>query len=71
MKRIIFLITFLGMMSCAFGKPAKRPETPNYKKGIEYLEQKDYSNAYESFYKDVKENPKSGYSHYWMGYILI
>lgn len=70
MKRIIFLIAFLGMMSWAFGKPAKRPETPNYKKGIEYLEQKDYSNAYESFYKDVKENPKSGYSHYWMGYIL-
>lgn len=70
MKRIVFLIAFLGMMSWAFGKPAKRPETPNYKKGIEYLEQKDYSNAFESFYKDAKENPKSGYSHYWMGYIL-
>ena len=46
-----------------------RPETYNYQRGLEAIQEKKYDEALDYFNKDIKENPKSGYSHSWMAMI--
>lgn len=71
--RKIFLFIFLlcGCSIYAKGPGLSRPESFNFKKGLELVEQQDYSNAYDYFHKESIDNPKSGYAQYWMGYISL
>lgn len=55
---------FSTMMSHA--QNVKRPETYNYLRGHEAMQEQKLEEALEYFNKDVKENPKNGYSYVWI-----
>ena len=47
----------------------KRPESYNYQRGREAMQEQKYDEAIEFFNKDIKENPKNGYSFIWIATI--
>jgi len=44
----------------------ERPESYNYQRGLEAIQKENTEEALDYFSKDVKENPKNGYSYSWM-----
>ena len=48
------------------GQEIKRPESYNYLRGLEALQNEDVAGALDFFEKDVQDNPKNSYSfHGW------
>lgn len=71
-KIFCVMLTFALSLTYSYGKgTSKRPNSFNFNKGIECIEQQDYKNAYDYFYNELKDNPKSGYAQYWLGYIRM
>ena len=63
MKKYLFLVlTFVGLNLMA----QNRPESYNYQRGLEAVQNEKTEEALEYFNKDVKENPKNGYSYSWI-----
>ena len=59
MKHLLLIIlTFAGISLQA----QKRPETYNYQRGLEAMQNEKWEEAEDFFYKDVKENEQNGYS---------
>ena len=75
MKRIISLFAAtLLVCNMSFAKESKRPESYNYQRGIEAVQQEKMGEALEYFNKDIQENPKSAghrYSIFACTYIFI
>lgn len=71
MKRISFFATivFLVCLSTIQAQNVKRPETFNYLRGHEALQENKIEEALEYFNKDIQENPKNGYSFAWIATI--
>ena len=64
----IFLISICcgGVLS---GQEIKRPESYNYLRGLEALQNEDVAGALDFFEKDVQDNPKNSYSYSWLAYL--
>jgi clan AA aspartic protease (TIGR02281 family) len=63
MKHSLFLIlTFVGLNMMA----QNRPESYNYQRGLEAMQNEKTEEALDYFNKDLKENPKNGYSYSWI-----
>ena len=59
MKQIVFIaMLFLGSYQ-AIAQNIKRPETYNYLRGHEAIQEQKYEDALDYFNKDVQENPKN------------
>lgn len=72
MKQIIIsMMLFIGIGQMFAQSSVKRPESYNYQRGIEAVQQEKMGEALEYFNKDVGENPKSGYPYMWMSYIYL
>lgn len=56
---LVFLITIQA-------QDIKRPETYNYQRGLEAMQEQKLQEALDYFNKDLKENPKNGYSFSWI-----
>ena len=67
MKKIILalVLTCIGVNLHA----QDRPESYNYKRGLEAIQNEKAEEALEYFTKDLKENPKNGYSYSWIARI--
>lgn len=52
---------------CAMAQ--SRPDSYNYKRGLEAVENQKLDEAIEYFNKDLEENPKNGYSYSWIAYL--
>lgn len=59
------LCCVLNVMT-SLAQNVKRPETYNYLRGHESMQEQKYEEALDYFNKDVKENPKNGYSYVWI-----
>ena len=70
MKKLISIVLFAvccgGVLS---GQEIKRPESYNYLRGHEALQNDDVAGALDFFEKDVQDNPKNGYSYSWIAYL--
>ena len=69
MMKYRILTILLAAATLTIGITAKdiqRPESYNYKRGVECLQQKDYAEAEEYFGKELAENPKNGYAMLYM-----
>lgn len=72
MKSRFFSVMFcLAFAAAAFAQNVKRPESYNYKRGLEAYEQENMNEALEFFNKDVQENPKNAYSFLWISLIRL
>lgn len=65
---LLLLVLFGAQLSA---QNVKRPESYNYLRGVEALENEKSEEALEYFNKDVKENPKNGYSYTWIAVIRL
>ena len=71
MKRILLSLMVMGIVMSVFAQNIKRPESYNYQRGIEAVQQEKMGEALEYFNKDIQENPKSGYPYMWISYIYL
>lgn len=64
MKQKILLVA-VAIMCCtmSFAKGVQRPQTYNFQRGMEALRSNDLQQALDYFNKELKDNPKCGYSH--------
>lgn len=49
----------------------KRPESYNYQRGVEAVENENIEEALNYLSKDLNDNPKNGYSYSWIAYIRL
>ena len=71
MKRNIVIITCVMLSLAAFSQNIKRPESYNYQRGLEAMQEEKVDEALEYFNKDLQENPKNGYSYVWIAHIRL
>lgn len=68
MKQLLLIIlAFVGVNLMA----QNRPETYNYKRGVEAMQNEKNDEALDFFYKDIAENPKNGYSYSWVAWLHL
>lgn len=66
-KYLLFVLTFVGLNLMA----QNRNESYNYQRGLEAVQNEKTEEALEYFNKDLKENPKNGYSHSWVAWLYL
>lgn len=66
MKHIAITIILSLCISQVIAQNIKRPETYNYLRGHEAIQEQKYEDALDYFNKDIQENPKNGYSFVWI-----
>lgn len=54
-----------------FVQNIKRPESYNYQRGVEAIQNDNLQEALEYFNKDIAENPKNGYSFSWIAMLRL
>ena len=67
-----YLVTLFCLFSCILATNAqdiKRPDSYNYTRGVEALQQENFKEALEYLNKEVDENPKNGYAFAWLAFI--
>ena len=67
MKRLVILL--IGLMGVAIALPArevKRPDTYNYNRGVEAMQNDNIEEALEYLGKELEENSDNGYAWAWM-----
>lgn len=70
MKKLISIVLFAvwcgGVLA---GEEIKRPESYNYLRGLEAMQNEDVAEALDYFEKDIQDYPKNGYSYSWIAYL--
>lgn len=67
MKRLLFVLSVMTWsIMWVNAQSVKRPESYNYQRGLEAMQDEKRQEALEFFNKDLKENPKNGYSYSWI-----
>ena len=62
---IISVMLLLGICQVA-GQNVKRPESYNYQRGLEAMQEEKQQEALDYFNKELKDNPKNGYAYSWI-----
>ena len=70
MKKIIVAL-FLLYGTALVAQNVKRPDSYNFKRGVEAYKNDNYKEAYDYFNKDIQENPKNGYSHSYIAVLRL
>lgn len=70
MKSIMLIAMFLIGIATLPAKEVKRPDSYNYMRGMEALNEGKTDEATEYFRKEIEANPKNGYAYSWLGSIL-
>lgn len=68
MKSISFLFIVVVGACTTNTKEIERPDTFNYKQGLEAMQDDDWKGATTYFNEEVKENPDNGYAWMWLAY---
>lgn len=71
MKQILLLTMLLIGIDQMVGQNVKRPESYNYQRGVEAVQNEKIEEALEYFNKDIQENPKNGYSFSWIAMLRV
>lgn len=69
MKRLIILCVSLLSFFFATAQDVKRPDTYNYNRGLDALNDRNYDEALQYFRKELSDNSSNGYAHAWVGLI--
>ena len=69
MKRNVFIILCMLLSVTAFAQKDKRPDTYNYNRAMEAIENKDTQEAFDYLGKELNDNPKNGYAYSWLAYL--
>lgn len=72
MNAIIFITTVVSLFVCISSfaqKNVKRPETYNYIRGVEAINNRNPEEALDYLNKEIEENPNNGYAFAWIGVV--
>ena len=71
MKRfLIFAISIMAFIpSFSQDSKVKRPDSYNYQRGVEAIQQENSEEALEYLNKEIKDNPKNGYAFSWIAMV--
>lgn len=69
MKKNVFIVLCMLLSVAAFAQKDKRPDTYNYNRAMEAMENKDTQEAFDYLGKELKDNPKNGYAYSWLAYL--
>ena len=73
MRGISFFVVMM-LLACFNSLEAqnvKRPESYNYQRGLEAMQEEKFDEAIDYFNKDIQENPENGYSYSWIAHIRL
>ena len=68
---ILIALCCLLCSTMAYSQNFKRPESYNYQRGVEAVQNEKVEEALEYFSKDIQENPKNGYSYSWVAALRL
>lgn len=71
MKQIFFIVMLMISFSQVDAQNVKRPESYNYQRGLEAMQEEKFDEAIDYFNKDFQENPKNGYSYSWIAHLRL
>ena len=72
MKKVfLFLSLYLMLAISSYAQSIKRPDSYNYKRGVEAVQNEKHEEALEYFNKDLAENSKNGYSFSWIAWLRL
>lgn len=66
MRQIIISVMFMLGISQVVAQDIQRPDSYNYQRGLEAIQEEKIDEAMEFFNKDINENPTNGYSYSWI-----
>lgn len=66
MRRFLVIVSCMMLSLASFAQNIKRPESYNYQRGLEAMQEEKMQDALDYFNKDLKDNPKNGYSYSWI-----
>lgn len=66
MKQIFITMTLLLNIWQVQAQNIKRPDSYNYQRGLEAMQEEKMQEALDYFNKDLQDNPKNGYSYSWI-----
>ena len=67
MKRLLFVLSVMTWsIMWVNAQSVKRPESYNYQRGLEAMQDEKRQEALDFFNTDLKENPQNGYSYSWI-----
>lgn len=66
MKRLLIIAIVVLTGTLAFSKDIKRPNSYNYQRGCEAVENNNYEEAMRFLQEELRENPKNGYAWAWI-----
>lgn len=71
MRQVFFAILLFCTIPCLAQKAQELQNSYNYKRGLELFsaDTPDYSEAEDSFLKEIEEHPKNGYAYYYLAVI--
>ncbi len=70
-SKMLLAICFLCCIDSIWAQNVKRPETYNYQRGLEAMQEEKIDEAIDFFNKDLQENPKNGYSYSWIAHLRL
>ena len=72
MRRYLLFFAFIMLCFCGFAKDPQRPTSYNYQRGLEALfNDYDTQKALDYLNKELKDNPKCGYTYAWIASIRL
>lgn len=66
MKRTILILATVVCCSYGFSKKPQYPDSYNYQRGCELIENDELDEGIESLWKEISQNPKNGYAFAWL-----
>lgn len=66
MKRNLLIIALVLSVQFIFAQNVKRPDTYNYNRGVEAIQNNNAEEALEYLNKELNDNPKNGYALAWI-----
>ncbi len=69
MKNLTALLCFVFCFITINAQDIKRPDSYNYTRGVEAIQNENYNEALDYLNKEIKENPKNGYAFAWIAAI--
>lgn len=65
------VMLLLSCVDCLVAQNVKRPESYNYQRGLEAMQEEKNEEAIDFFNKDLQDNPKNGYSLSWIAHLRL
>ena len=73
MKKVYYLIIVLLSFAAytSADNKIKRPESYNYQRGLEAMQNEKFDEAIDYFNKDLQDNPHNGYAYSWIAHLRL